>query len=1119
MIYLKILVFAVCVACTQWSTAQIICKDFYVSGNQTHILVDSLPVYQNSILFFPQNIAGIKMGLNENALTFFSIAKGDILVSDSLHVKVCFERIPVLYNPTVQLFDTVLIHAEYVYNTNVEIQSVNSAVSDDKFQVKGAISRGMGLGNRKDVSVTSGTNLKASGLVYDSTTFSLILSQKDLPTQNFSGTYQANDFNFFRVNLKNPYFNLQAGEISLDDTTVACLKNTIQTTGAHLYTSALGKHKMRTGVYGGIMAGFYETYQIRIIGGNQGPYSFRNHLPTGVFIMPASVKVYANGMLLNEGADKDFTVDYLNGNILFTPYYHVLGSELIEVHFRYALNEKQRYTTGANMGAQMFGSDLNISYYRHTETLNGLDENDLSPQLSQLYQMTGDEPIVGTTFFSKVKTVGNSDIVYYLLADTLVAGVFYRNIVVEAPLDADSAYFISFQYAGENKGNYIKVNSVRNQSVYKWVAPNGKTPAGNYDVVASVSLLQVQQLLRFSWNMNSGRQSTNLWMAASDKDDNKFSGLDDEDNAGMAMGFKTGQRITENERFAVHLLLSGEFLHQQFNALNKVHDASFIKLWNLPFDYRTKHFGHESIGLHIKSTNGRELLLASEFLQLKNEYDAFAEKFYYTRNNTNFSTGIENVYMYSNHLGRKSNSVFTKAFTEKKWNKHILKASGVFEWRESDFYVQSPQNYRLHNYSLNYESADTLITRIKTSLGFHSFQNTDSLETEPASGFLSNHLFIPFKKNGSIDVYMHLKKYLSEGGATVSTVSKYRQQLFGFMQVNQMVENYTGNEPLLIIRYVAVPKGQGTHIWLDKNNNKLQELNEFETAFYTDEATHIKLHTASSHEFRPSKGMKLNGNLSFYFNKFKWDDFQISTNHMYLFNRKVMHEQNLLKSMFFHPLSDTMAISNQFYAEQNIKIQIRNFGVVLNLQNTLNAQQLPLGSNEYVSSVKRVQTSLLLHSNHVVLAEYENGSLMNKYSTVSRFYNILHHLWQLQYKHALLQNAELNLLVKYSIRREQETQLQSNMPSVVFVTKYDKPSLFSTEILLQYSHIFLNKNADMYYQYEVLEGLKAGANFIGNVILNGYLSDKWQVNTSLQVRISESSKTVYTGNLGVKAIL
>ena len=46
--------------------------------------------------------------------------------------------------------------------------------------------------------------------------------------------------------------------------------------------------------------------------------------------------------------------------------------------------------------------------------------------------------------------------------------------------------------------------------------------------------------------------------------------------------------------------------------------------------------------------------------------------------------------------------------------------------------------------------------------------------------------------------------------------------------------------------FIKVPLGLGTHIWVDNNNNNIEELNEFMIAVFKDEAEYIPLYLPSN---------------------------------------------------------------------------------------------------------------------------------------------------------------------------------------------------------------------------------------------------------------------------------
>lgn len=91
---------------------------------------------------------------------------------------------------------------------------------------------------------------------------------------------------------------------------------------------------------------------------------------------------------------------------------------------------------------------------------------------------------------------------YCTKIDTLVNAVIYQDVYVYWTT-ADSAHFrCRFSYVGTNKGNYIQFSSAANEKTFKWVAPIGNVPQGDYEPVILLTTPKKKQLVTLGGDFN-----------------------------------------------------------------------------------------------------------------------------------------------------------------------------------------------------------------------------------------------------------------------------------------------------------------------------------------------------------------------------------------------------------------------------------------------------------------------------------------------------------------------------------------------------------------------------------------------------------------------------------------
>jgi hypothetical protein len=105
------------------------------------------------------------------------------------------------------------------------------------------------------------------------------------------------------------------------------------------------------GAFGALSGGKYAFEQFRAVTGIQGPYTLKGNSDRGI-IYPVSgtVKCRLNGELLDEGAGKDFTVDYDLGTVTFTSRTIVTDDDIIKIEYEYKLFDYQRVIVGGSAG-------------------------------------------------------------------------------------------------------------------------------------------------------------------------------------------------------------------------------------------------------------------------------------------------------------------------------------------------------------------------------------------------------------------------------------------------------------------------------------------------------------------------------------------------------------------------------------------------------------------------------------------------------------------------------------------------------------------------------------------------------------------------------------------------
>jgi len=1108
--FIKSFLVYACVAHVSNASAQNVCKSLYINQSQLDICIDSIPVFANTIKIFSPDTRPYPFSIfYSEQCTWLHIQ------SDTFPAKlnICWQRIPYPYSSEIHIFDSTSVGILPKYNSN-QIHTENFFLPPKQnLKINGVLNRGLGVGNTKDASVQSGTTLNISGEILDSTTLHLQFNQKELNAQSYAATYYANDLNFFSMKLRHKHFALDAGEYDYSDTLIGRLPYQVHSTGV-MIGGNLDSANMQYSLTMSTKTGTNRQTSISLIAGNQGPYTFIQEMPGKVFIIVGSIRVLNNGAELSKSL---YTVDLVNGTILFSSLFPIFGSELIEIYFKYNDSNLQNWLIGSAANWQIGQTNLGISILRNSETIAGLDFNDMTPAQRLIYQQAGDNN--GTNLnLKKVKVEKNTQYGYYLLADTSFLGIQYT-VFREVSEYTDSAFVPYFKYIGNKKGNYKQVKSLVNKVIYEWFRPIDGIPQGDYEVASELDLPADYSLYNASAEWLNIKNTATVWISISDMDKNKYSDLNDTDNRASAFGMNYTTQILNYGLWKLLWHTDGNYIHKNYTSPSELFSAEDRKRWNLPLVYQNGSITEANSSLKLISENDRLLEIGGSLLGITDVYQGGA-----ANAKIQWVDDSEKLYLQARGLKARSNAIISSAVfvnmsAEKNLAAHILYLENVLEKIVYDTEIKLHDNSELIKSELGFRKRDTSNIYWDSKLGYHAYQTNDSARANNIQWSFSGNLFLPVAGQGALSSYFMISKIQGNQNIGFLQITRYKQQIIKYIQLSQQIESFIGNEPVQNIRYMNVPKGKGTHVWNDKNGNGIAEINEFEAAYYTDQATHIRVASSSIGDFQQSKNLKLNGNLNFMPPWLGAYGIQMGTSHAYLLTKKIRKEENLFRNLGGLLYADTNGLSNQFYTENAFLLQSRFISIQARSQFTQHYILLPLGAHHLKNNTFNLQFTSFVRTGSALLFDYTHAINLSKFTAAERFFNIKSNTYALTYKYNNEKLNEIDIELKYAQKLEQNTMLRNSTPSAKVAARGGKQDVFNAEISATYAYISLNTNADTYFRYELMEGLSEGSNLILQTQASWYISAHWLATGNLMVRVLEHGKPVYSGNLGIKAIL
>ncbi len=475
-------------------------------------------------------------------------------------------------------------------------QSKQSFINSD-LQQRGSLSRGIVIGTNQDFALESGLNFELSGNLTNDITIEAALTDRSIPIQPDGTTQNLREFDRVFIQLQSPTTKLQMGDVDVKFEHSAFAKLNRRLQGAAGYNSS------SAGEYGGavsVVRGVYKSLKFDGQDGVQGPYRLTgNENEQFVIILAGTERVYINGKEVQRGEENEYVIDYGLGEVNFTNNLLIKDETRITIEYEYIDQNFNRTLIAAEGGDTFFDGKLafGATVIRQADGNDLLSQQTLSEDDIEILKASGDN--LDNAFVSGAELYDNSDEdenVLYALRDTVFNAQTY-SIYVNEKDESDALYKVRFSKVEIGTGSYSRIGSTVNGLVYEWVGPDN----GDYTPFRKLPAPQKQQMAAFksSYLINKNTKLFGEW-AISDIDKNRFSSLDDNDNADIA--YTSGLQI-ENAQTnfgKLNATISRRYSGDEFEYFERTRDVEFDRKWNISDITNSKEVINEaSIGLNL----------------------------------------------------------------------------------------------------------------------------------------------------------------------------------------------------------------------------------------------------------------------------------------------------------------------------------------------------------------------------------------------------------------------------------------------------------------------------------------------------------------------------------------
>ncbi len=1020
----------------------------------------------------------------------------------------------------------------------------------------GSFGRSLSFGNTQDAVVNSLFNLQISGILGDSIEIAAAITDNNIPIQPDGTTQQLNEFDRVWLQFKKRPWELNIGDIDVRQQPTYFLSFFKRQQGISFQTkNSISKNVSNSVMASGAIAKGKFTRNIFFgLEGNQGPYRLQGANNELYFVVLAGTeRVFIDGVQMQRGEDQDYVINYNSAEITFTPKQLINKDRRIQVEFEYA---DRNY-----LNALFYLSDeitfsnklkINLGWYSNNDAKNSSLNQTLDNNQKQFLGSIGDS--IQSAFYPvAIRDTFSTSKILYINTDTVVNGIAYNIYKHKATYDT-AMFNLAFTDVGTGKGDYIASFNAANGKVFEWIAPINGISQGNFAPVSVLVTPKQQRMATVGLSyMVSEKTTITAEAGFSRYNINTFSSKDKANDDGQGYKFNLiDNRAISVLRRKLQLQSSAgyEFVSESFKPLERLRTVEFLRDWGLPYETgpANEHLPSASLRVVDKSSNS-----------IGYQYNGYlrSDSYVGSRHQVNHTT---------NWKGWQLNDVLNYTGIQgKSFHGYFLRPSISLDKTFSKFAdYQFGAGYALEHNMLAYNASDTLMP------ASFSFQTWNAyIKSNQAKGnrwtlswfsrenqYPVKKAFVPLDVNhtftGTVELLQNAHhKFIMNAAYRILTVKdksltnqesensllsrmEYLVNIWkGALTGNVLYELGAGQEQKRDFTFVEVPAGQGEFTWMDYNNDGVPQLNEFETAQFTDQAKYIRIFTPTNQYVKASYNT-FNYSLLVsprqvwrtttvpikkWLAKFSWQSSLQS-------NRKQISDGEFHFNPFEGSVADTslIALNNNLANTFSFNRFSTNWGADLtNIRNTGKAI-LTYGFetrslNEYVIKLRK-------NFGRVLTSELSLRQGRNKLVTPNPKFdnrNYVIEYYNLEPKLILTKGAKFRTSGSFRHEDKKGNSIAGLQTCIINSMNVEaKYNLLQSGVLngkLTYSQIDFTGQTNTTISYILLDALQPGKNLLWSLDFTKRLANSLEISFQYEGRQAGETRTVHIGRAALRAIL
>ena len=1142
MINNKILAFILCIIynidyCQSFDYESLYSKKYV--GEDT-IVIDTFSVNPRTFQILNKNKESVSLDyklLPYKGLVVFLEVPYDTLIFNYHPLLIDFSKKyykhPISLNRTIE-------QKQYHPSLNIiKTDNSNNLFQGTKLNRTGSISRGVMVGNNQDFSLNSNLNLQLSGMISPTMKILASVTDDNIPIQPQGNTQQLQDFDKVFIQVSDQKWKLTAGDFWIKNKDSYFLKYHKRGQGIHLKNKIIGNNNIEIDFENSasISKGKFGRNVIQGIEGNQGPYRlFGNENESFIIILSGTENVYIDGVLLKRGQNNDYIIDYNTAEISFTANTLINKDKRIIVEFQYSDKNYARSLLQSSATIKKNNSSFYVHAYGEQDSKNQPLQLDFDLLDRQTLENIGDN--IDLAIGSGIDSVDfNQATNLYQKIDSLGYEVYQYSTD-----EQQAVYMLTFSNVGQGNGNYkIKENNALGK-VFEWIAPDTISfgeiiKNGDYSPIKKLVTPKKRQIISVGGKTIWSGNSLNYELSTSNMDLNTFSNINNEDNIGFAGLVSFENKNTLKEKWELNQQYRIESISKDFRRIERFREVEFERNWNIQNLITPKDQLLSSARINLKHLENGLFQYQLNSYVIKDDFNGYKNDFKIKWNNKvnlNFDGSL-----------MKSNGQFNTSFLRHKTDLFIpIKGFklGFKDINENNQFFSGDtlnnNSYRFYDWKVYIENYDSSKNRVQFFYQERYDWFKDRSILKKATKAISPGLMVGIssRKNFNLNYSLAYRMLQSDSSLTnilpenslASRLNYNLKLLNGGINTNSFLEIGSGLELQKEFIYIEVPAGQGVYTWNDYNDNGIKELNEFEIAAFSDQATYIRVFTPNNNYIK-IYSFQYNQNLNIDFkriidgktmvekflNKFynqtavnthkKTNDLDLQTllNPLVNADNPIIQQMSnsLRNSLFFNRSSSKYSVElvTQLFANKNLLINGTDF-ISTNkdqIKFRWNINKSFMVNSQLSKEIKKNSSTYMTNRNY----DIENKEINNRIS----------------FQPNTLFRVALN--GRYSEKRNSieygnEKAFINDIGIELRRSKRDK-GLLNGELHLV--NINYNGESSSTIGFEMLEGLQLGKNITWKLGFQKNMSNNIQISINYNGRKSEENKSIHTGSMQMRA--